>query len=105
MDMTEYQGLAAETAVYQDKLYPITSLIVEAAELADLFIKPYLRGDNDGEAPDRDEIIGEAGDVLWNLANMLLDAGITLNEVAEYNLKKLRSRQARGVIQGNGGQR
>jgi NTP pyrophosphatase (non-canonical NTP hydrolase) len=101
--MNEYQVKAAETATYDDPMYPIASLMVESSELADLFIKPWLRGD-DGD-PDRAEVLAEAGDVMWNLAALLTDMNITLDEVAEYNLKKLKSRKERGVIAGSGGNR
>lgn len=103
MTLNDYQHKAAEFAVYEDCMYPIASLMVEAAELADLFVKPYLRGDK--EDPNFKDIISEAGDVLWNLACLLEDHEITLEEVAEYNLKKLKDRQERGVIQGKGGNR
>ena len=67
--LNEYQLMAAETANYDDPIYPIASLMVESAELADIFIKPWLRGD-DGD-PDRQEVVAEAGDVLWNLCSLL----------------------------------
>ena len=103
MYLNNYQHRAVETAMYQSKMYPISSLMVESAELADIFIKPYLRGDT-GE-PDRARIVSEAGDVLWNLANLLADHQITLEEVAQYNLQKLQDRKERGVIQGSGDNR
>jgi NTP pyrophosphatase (non-canonical NTP hydrolase) len=103
MYLNDYQHKAGDTALYTSKLYPITSLMVEAAELADLFIKPYLRGDE--KKPTKEEIMGEAGDVLWNLAALLQDHDITLDEVAVYNIEKLKSRAERGVIQGSGGSR
>ena len=103
--MNQYQHKAVETAEYKDKMYPMVSLVVEAAELADLFVKPYLRGDNGGAKPSTELIMSEAGDVLWNLAVLLSQEGISLSDVAEYNMKKLQSRQERGVIQGNGGNR
>lgn len=103
MNMNDYQKMATETAVYQDLMYPIASLMVEAAEFADLFVKPYLRGDD--VDVDRKEIISEAGDVLWNLAAALSDAGISLGEVAQYNIQKLQDRRARGVLKGTGGDR
>lgn len=103
MYMNNYQHKAAETAQYDDPMYPVCSVMVEAAELADLFIKPWLRGDM-GD-PDRQEVISEAGDVLWNLACLLGDMGITLDEVACYNLKKIEDRAERGVISGSGGNR
>jgi NTP pyrophosphatase (non-canonical NTP hydrolase) len=103
MGLNEYQDSATSFALYQNTMYPIASLMVESAELADMFIKPRLRGDL--EPISRQEIISEAGDVLWNLSNLLKDEEITLQEVAEYNLVKLADRSKRGVIQGSGGNR
>jgi len=103
MDFDEYQKEAIKTASYADPMYPIVSLMVEASELADLFVKPWLRGDM-GD-PMRSDVVAEAGDVLWNLVNLLEDMGITLSEVAEYNIKKVVDRQQRGVISGSGGNR
>ena len=103
MYFNQYQLAAKETAMYDDPLYPIASLMVESAELSDLFIKPWLRGDY--TEIDRSEVISEAGDVLWNLACLLADQDITLSEVAQYNLQKLKDRADRGVIQGSGGNR
>jgi|SRR5690606_4482082 len=67
MTFEEYIPLAMETAVFKDPLYPYASLLVESAELLDVFVKPLLRGDNGGVV-DRDKVIKEAGDCLWNLA-------------------------------------
>lgn len=103
MNLNEYQTRAGITAQYKDKFYPIASLMVEAAELSDLFVKPMLRGDD--RVINREEIVSEAGDVLWNLAMVLRDNGVDLEEVACYNLKKLCSRLDRGVIKGSGGNR
>ena len=100
MTFNEYQDRAGVTALYQDKFYPIASLMVESAELSDLFIKPMLRGDK--KQIDRHDIVSEAGDVLWNLAMLLRDNGIDLSEVANYNLSKLQSRAEHGVIKGSG---
>jgi NTP pyrophosphatase (non-canonical NTP hydrolase) len=49
--------------------------------------------------------VSELGDVLWNLANMAADQGIKLEDIAIFNIEKLKSRMARGVIQGSGGDR
>ena len=103
MHLNTYQLEASKFAEYGEPMYPVASLMVEAAELGDIFIKPWLRGDN--VDIDRKEIISEAGDCMWMLAMILYDAGVTLQEVAEYNLAKLKDRQERGVIQGSGGNR
>lgn len=103
MNMNDYQVKASKFAEYEDLLYPIISLGIEAAELADEFAKPLLRGD-DGDI-NLDDVLSEAGDVLWNLANILEDWGLTLSEAAEKNISKLQDRQDRGVIRGSGGNR
>jgi NTP pyrophosphatase (non-canonical NTP hydrolase) len=103
MDFNEYQKLAQQTAIYTDPMYLVTSLMIEAAEAADLFVKPLLRGD-DVEI-DKVKVVSELGDVLWNLANMAADQGLKLEDIAIFNVEKLKSRQARGVIKGSGGDR
>ena len=105
MKLNEYQIAAYEFAEYQDKFYPVASLMIEAAELADLFAKPWLRGDSDGFDPDHKCVLGEAGDTLWQLCAILSDQGIPLEEVAAYNLQKLRRRKVNGTIKGSGGNR
>lgn len=100
MDMDDYQLKAIRTALYEDRMYPVVSLMVEAAELADLFVKPLLRGD--AVEIDREKIVSEAGDVLWNLACLLEDNGFSLSEVAKKNIDKLNRRLKQGTIQGSG---
>ena len=58
MTFDEYQTRASVTALYEDNFYPIASLMVESAELSDLFIKPRLRGDD--KQIDRHDIVSEA---------------------------------------------
>lgn len=103
MNMSEYQTRAATFAQYDDPFYPWASLMVESAEAADIPLKPLLRGDDKDPYPD--QLLGELGDVLWNLAMCAKEAGWSLEDVAEYNLKKLEDRQNRGVIRGDGDER
>jgi NTP pyrophosphatase (non-canonical NTP hydrolase) len=103
MELNEYQEAVSTFALYQHKFYPIASLMVEAGELSDLFVKPMLRGDD--KELSRSEIVSEAGDVLWNLSMLLKDNKITLEEVAQRNIHKLQDRMDRNVIKGSGGQR
>lgn len=103
MNFNEYQAVAESFADYEQHFYPMASLMIEAAELADLFAKPMLRGDE--KQISRDEIVSEAGDVLWNLAVLLKRNGVPLAEVAEYNIEKLTGRLQRGTIRGSGGNR
>ena len=99
----EYQLLAESTAVFEHEYYPHASLMIEAAELADILCKPVLRGDP--VIPDRERIKKEAGDVLWNLAVICKRSGFKLSEVAEANVEKLRKRKENGTIMGSGDER
>ena len=50
-------------------------------------------------------IVKELGDVLWYLASLSDILGYTLEEVAEINLKKLKSREVRDRLHGDGDNR
>jgi NTP pyrophosphatase (non-canonical NTP hydrolase) len=105
MYLNDYQLRAKNTAIYKERMYPVVSLGVEAAELADLFVKPVLRGGEHDVWPTRKQIIKEAGDVLWMLASILTDNSIQLSDVAATNLLKLEDRNQRGVLSGSGDER
>jgi NTP pyrophosphatase (non-canonical NTP hydrolase) len=44
----------------------------------------------------------ELGDVLWYVAVLAADLGLSLDDIAAHNLAKLRSRRTRGRIGGAG---
>ena len=108
MEFDDYQRAARTTALYAGRhevIYPALGLASEAGEVAGK-IKKVLR-DRDGDfaaapvGPIRDEL----GDVLWYLAVLAGDLGLSLDEIARENLDKLRSRQERGRIAGDGDER
>jgi NTP pyrophosphatase (non-canonical NTP hydrolase) len=108
MTFKEYQEQAVKTAIYgagNTILYPALGLGNEAGEVLGK-IKKVLR-DNEGKfTTDLSIAIGaEIGDVLWYMAALCRDLGISLEDVANNNLEKLRDRQARNVIQGSGDNR
>lgn len=108
MKLNEYQKEAEVTAVYpseQNIIYPALGLNGEAGEVADK-VKKVLRdcnGEFTGEK--KQEIALELGDVLWYVAIMARDIGYSLEQIAEFNIEKLRSRQKRGVLGGSGDNR
>ena len=53
----------------------------------------------------KEDIKKELGDTLWYLANVAEDFGITLEEIASYNIYKLLDRKSRGTLQGTGDNR
>lgn len=122
MDFEEYQRRARTTALYADRLrrlfpdqsakgmkvelfYSAAGLCDEAGEVAGK-VKKWLRGDiGDAPMPDKDDLKKELGDVLWYIAAICTDMGLSMNEVAEHNIAKLSSRKERGVLHGSGDNR
>jgi NTP pyrophosphatase (non-canonical NTP hydrolase) len=109
MDLNAYQSAARQTASYPDvgrnPIYPTLGLTGEAGEVADK-VKKVLR-DQDGvfDESAREAIKLELGDVLWYIAQLSMELGYDLEDVAAANLAKLSSRAARGRISGSGDQR
>jgi len=106
MEFNEYQERAKETAMYPNKLdggfyYTALALAGEVGELLNK-IKKIAR---DNIQIPREEIISELGDILWYLSETARNFDISLEEVVEYNLKKIRSRKERGTLQGSGDNR
>ena len=100
MDLNDYQRLASHTDQWpasgaaeshqRNLLIPLLGLASEVGELLGEH-KKWLR---DGESyklfPDR--VKEELGDLLWYVSNVATKHGFTLEDVAEYNLQKTRSR-------------
>ena len=108
MTLNEYQEHALETAIYPAEsriIYPTLGLTGEAGEVADK-VKKIIR-DNHKEftAEKKADIMKEIGDVLWYCATLSHDLGYTLDEVAQTNVDKLRSRMERSKITGSGDNR
>jgi NTP pyrophosphatase (non-canonical NTP hydrolase) len=47
----------------------------------------------------------ELGDVVWYIAVMAHSLGLTLEDIMQGNVEKLKSRKQRGVIRGKGDNR
>ncbi|BDZ58276.1 hypothetical protein GCM10025872_19330 [Barrientosiimonas endolithica] len=109
VQMDEYQQAALRTAAPKDKknelLHLVLGLVGESGEIAEKFKKWVRDLDSDEAAIDRDDIKQELGDVLWYTAVLADYLGLRLEDVAQANVDKLASRQARGVLGGSGDQR
>lgn len=106
----EYQAGALTTAKsnndeFKDLMHWALGVTGEAGEIAEKF-KKIIR-DKDGEISDSDkaELSKEIGDVLWYLAVLAHQLGLSFDEIAKDNLEKLKSRKERGVIGGSGDNR
>ena len=108
MTLNEYQQHALETAIYPENrriIYPTLGLTGEAGEVADKVKKVIRAGHEEFSAEKRLEIVKEIGDVLWYCATLSRDLGYELDDVAQMNVDKLRSRMQRHIISGSGDNR
>lgn len=113
MTLDEYQTAAGATdkptRVFDETgrelfgMFNALGLNGEAGEAAEK-VKKYAR---DGGDPGlvRTALMKELGDTLWYLAAVARNWGLTLDEIAEHNLEKLRDRKARGTLFGSGDNR
>lgn len=109
MDFSEYERKARETAAYprmgSNIFYPALGLAGEAGEVADK-VKKIIRDDNEILTPQRkDALVKELGDVLWYVAALGNELGVSMEEIARINLEKLASRKDRRQINGEGDDR
>ena len=81
------------------------SLGGEVGELQN-YLKKILR-DREGKITqdDYNHVRGELGGILWYLAEIATNFGLTLEEIAEFNLAQLASRSERGTLAGSGDDR
>ena len=108
MTLNEYQHHALETAIYPENrriIYPTLGLTGEAGEVADK-VNKVIRDDHETFTDEkRREIVKEIGDVLWYCATLAHDLGYALDDVAQMNVDKLRSRMERHILSGSGDNR
>lgn len=107
--MNDYQFEARKTAIYPDVgrnvYYPTLGLAGEAGEVAGK-VKKIQRDDGGIVTDERRAALGkELGDVLWYVAQVATELGLTMDGIAQGNLDRLKSRQDRGVLTGDGDNR
>jgi len=105
MDFKTYQEKAKETAIYpkinKGFEYPAMGLAGEVGEVLNILKKVH----RDDCEISYDYLAKEIGDVLWYVAQLSTELGLDLNEIAKANLKKLKSRKERDVLEGSGDNR
>lgn len=100
--LDSYQHEALKTAVFPHNKaleYLTLGLVSEAGEVAGK-VKKHIR-----DRASLDALTAELGDVLWYVAVLADYLGSDLSDVANANLTKLRDRQSRGALGGDGDDR
>jgi NTP pyrophosphatase (non-canonical NTP hydrolase) len=93
MELNEYQLEAIRTAPCGPYLTTFALGIAgEAGEVADL-VKKHV---GHGHPLDREKLAKELGDVLWYVAGLATEIGVSLESVARGNLEKLAKRYPNG---------
>ena len=96
MEADEFQSLALRTLRewgkvredLNDLVYLALAINGEAGELAEVIKKAW----RDGKEVDKDWLVEELGDILWYAAVLSHKIGVSLSEVMERNIEKLRKR-------------
>ena len=109
MTFEEYQKLSRKAALYPNAgsnfVYPTLGLAGEAGEVAEK-IKKVIRDKNSVVSEEtKIEIAKELGDVLWYATQIAAELGLSLDSIADSNIKKLYSRLDRGTLGGDGDNR
>lgn len=110
MKLNEYQDKAVPFCVPQsddiiDKTILVLGISGEASEVAEKWKKILAYKNSVLSEEDRLELGKEMGDVMWYIAVLAERLGLSLEELAKQNIKKLESREKRGVIKGSGDNR
>jgi NTP pyrophosphatase (non-canonical NTP hydrolase) len=104
--LNEYQRESRRTwsLIHTDHpiVYPTLGLVNEAGEVAGKVKKLFRDKNGEISETDREALKQELGDVLWYLAQIATEIGVSLDEVAGANLTKLFDRLERGKIGGEG---
>lgn len=119
MTLDEYQQKAMTTCMPSSEnfSYMFLNLVGEVGEIASKVAKSVRKErleihyddpfwlEESFEQEDKDALMLEAGDVLWQLSGLCSIMNWRLEDVAKLNLDKLASRKARDVIDGDGDNR
>ena len=113
MTFDEYQKQAITTA-HVDPQYADTpmentiwamGIAGEAGEVLEKWKKIVAYKEGKISDEDLQELKKELGDVIWYIALLAQGLGLSFEEIAQLNLKKLQDRKKRDVIKGQGDNR
>jgi NTP pyrophosphatase (non-canonical NTP hydrolase) len=88
MNDIDYQKHVMNMPLYDDV---VLGLVGEVGEVVEHIKKDRRPGDR-RKPLSREKLIDEGGDVLWYLTRLFGETGVSLEEVMEFNVKKLTER-------------
>ena len=96
MNFAEYQELARRTqnnelSTHRKEMHALHGMASEVGEIHALYQKVYQ-----GHVMSVDKLVDEAGDLLWFLSEYADSLGVTLDDIAQQNIEKLRKRYPTG---------
>jgi len=108
----EYQAETKATAIYPEQgTGSITALMYvglglgEAGEIQGKIKKILRDGGGVTDPGVRYALSKELGDLMWYVSQAATELDLSLGQIAKGNIEKLRDRQDRGVLTGNGDDR
>lgn len=114
LTFNQYEDTVWPLAIYPDigknLVYTTLGLVGESGEFCEK-IKKIIRGSTrcschpEIGVTDRALLKAELGDVLWYVMACAKELGMTLEDVARFNVEKLVGRQDRGTLHGSGDDR
>ena len=111
MNFPEYQKEQMKLAIYPREdwvakfAYVSLGLIGEAGEVSEKVKKGIRKNKFEYIYENKEEIAKELGDVLWYISALSYELGYDLEEIAKMNIAKLKDRDARNKIDGEGDNR
>ena len=111
MNFKEYQKEQMKLAIYPREdwiakfAYVSLGLIGEAGEVSEKVKKGIRKNKFEYIYDNKEEIAKELGDVLWYISALSHELGYDLEEIANMNIAKLKDRDARNKIDGEGDNR
>lgn len=96
MNFAEYQKLARRTqnielTLAEKENHALFGMASEVGEIHSIYQKVYQ-----GHTMDYHRVIDEMGDLMWFMAELADAIGVSLDDVADHNIAKLRKRYPQG---------
>jgi NTP pyrophosphatase (non-canonical NTP hydrolase) len=97
MTLEEYQKEANKTAAYpcrgDNLLFLILGLAGEIGEVSDCVKNNYNCNENEFSGSGEKKLISQLGDALWYISQIAFELGISIEDIAKRNVKKINSEE------------